>query len=187
MVVRRADGGFTMVSAEMYADPKWVAMRIGVYSSDDTSLQWAFYTVEAGGWASGFRAAIDRSCSWHWRGERCPRREATAESHALVWGAGGIQFFGRGRWYRVGRDSIGTMRHTRHGSSHTTRVRCTSMRWTPTGPQNLRRARRPKPCHYQDPRECVCTPRALESPENVYGSRASRDVRGSRAVSSTMP
>ena len=40
VVVRRADGGFTMVTAEMYGDPRWVAMRLGVWRSDD-ALAWA--------------------------------------------------------------------------------------------------------------------------------------------------
>jgi hypothetical protein len=35
IVVRRADGGFSMICAEMYAEPKWVAMRLGVWSSRD--------------------------------------------------------------------------------------------------------------------------------------------------------
>jgi hypothetical protein len=39
IVVRRADGGFSMVAAEMYASPKWVSMRIGVFTSRD-GLDW---------------------------------------------------------------------------------------------------------------------------------------------------
>ena len=39
IVVRRADGGFSMICAEMYADPKWVSMRLGVYTSVD-ALTW---------------------------------------------------------------------------------------------------------------------------------------------------
>jgi len=40
VVVRRADGGFSMVAAEMYADPKWVNMRLGLFTSRD-GLAWA--------------------------------------------------------------------------------------------------------------------------------------------------
>jgi hypothetical protein len=39
VVVRRADGGFSMVCAEMYGDPKWVAMQLGVFRSED-GLAW---------------------------------------------------------------------------------------------------------------------------------------------------
>jgi len=39
IVVRRADGGFSMIGAEMYGDPHWVAMRLGVYTSTD-ALHW---------------------------------------------------------------------------------------------------------------------------------------------------
>ena len=39
IVVRRQDGRLTMVAAEMYDNPHWVAMRIGVYASDD-GMQW---------------------------------------------------------------------------------------------------------------------------------------------------
>ena len=39
IVVRRADGGFSMVSAEMWTDPHWVAMRLGVWKSTD-ALHW---------------------------------------------------------------------------------------------------------------------------------------------------
>ena len=39
IVVRRADGGLTMICAEMYGDPKWVRMRLGVYKSAD-GMQW---------------------------------------------------------------------------------------------------------------------------------------------------
>ena len=39
IVVRRADGGFSMISAEMYGDPRWVAMRLGVWKSRD-GLEW---------------------------------------------------------------------------------------------------------------------------------------------------
>ena len=40
VVVRRADGAFTMICAEMYGDPKWVSMQLGVYHSAD-GLSWA--------------------------------------------------------------------------------------------------------------------------------------------------
>lgn len=40
IVVRRADGGFSMVASEMYAAPKWVNMRLGVYTSAD-GLAWS--------------------------------------------------------------------------------------------------------------------------------------------------
>lgn len=39
IVVRRADGRFSMVCAEMYAPPKWVSMRLGVFTSSD-GLAW---------------------------------------------------------------------------------------------------------------------------------------------------
>jgi len=39
IVVRRADGGLTMLSAEMYGDPYAVAMQLGVFKSDD-GLDW---------------------------------------------------------------------------------------------------------------------------------------------------
>jgi hypothetical protein len=39
IVVRRDDGAFTMICAEMYADPKWVAMQLGVFHSAD-GLTW---------------------------------------------------------------------------------------------------------------------------------------------------
>ncbi len=39
IVVRRADGAFTMICAEMYGDPKWVAMQLGVFHSAD-GLAW---------------------------------------------------------------------------------------------------------------------------------------------------
>ena len=39
IVVRRADGAFTMICAEMYGAHKWVAMRLGVYGSPD-GLAW---------------------------------------------------------------------------------------------------------------------------------------------------
>eukprot|EP00040_Diaphanoeca_grandis_P040590 m.5399 g.5399 ORF g.5399 m.5399 type:complete len:404 (-) comp4381_c0_seq1:230-1441(-) len=39
IVVRRADGGLSMLVAEMYDDPRWVAMRLGVYKSVD-GLHW---------------------------------------------------------------------------------------------------------------------------------------------------
>lgn len=39
IVVRKADGTFSMVATEMYADPKWVATRLGVYMSED-GLAW---------------------------------------------------------------------------------------------------------------------------------------------------
>ena len=39
VVVRRADGGFSMIAAEMYANPHWIAMRVGVYTSRD-GLHW---------------------------------------------------------------------------------------------------------------------------------------------------
>jgi len=35
IVVRRNDGTFSMISAEMYADIKWVAMRLGIWKSQD--------------------------------------------------------------------------------------------------------------------------------------------------------
>ena len=38
-VVRRADGGFTMIAAEMYADPHWINMRLGIYKSAD-GMDW---------------------------------------------------------------------------------------------------------------------------------------------------
>ena len=40
IVVRRADGGLQMIAAEMYADPVWVAMRLGVYTSHD-GMAWS--------------------------------------------------------------------------------------------------------------------------------------------------
>lgn len=39
IVVRRADGGFSMVASEMAGDPKWVTMRLGIFSSRD-GLAW---------------------------------------------------------------------------------------------------------------------------------------------------
>jgi len=39
IVVRRKDGGFSMVAAEMYADPMWIAMQLGIYGSSD-GLGW---------------------------------------------------------------------------------------------------------------------------------------------------
>ena len=39
IVVRRADGGLTMVSAAMYGDPLWVRMRLDVFASAD-GLVW---------------------------------------------------------------------------------------------------------------------------------------------------
>lgn len=38
--MRRHDGGFSMVAAAMYADPKWVNMRLDTYTSRD-GLEWA--------------------------------------------------------------------------------------------------------------------------------------------------
>ena len=35
IVVRTASGGFAMICAEMHDDPKWVAMRLGVWTSHD--------------------------------------------------------------------------------------------------------------------------------------------------------
>jgi hypothetical protein len=40
IVVRRADGGFSMIGAEMYDDPRWVSMRLGVYFSPD-AINWS--------------------------------------------------------------------------------------------------------------------------------------------------
>jgi len=40
VVVRRADGGFTMLAAEMWSAPKWVRMRLGVFTSRD-GLAWS--------------------------------------------------------------------------------------------------------------------------------------------------
>ena len=37
--MRRADGAFSMISAEMWTDPHWVAMRLGVWKSTD-ALHW---------------------------------------------------------------------------------------------------------------------------------------------------
>ena len=39
IVVRRADGTLSMIAAEMYEDPKWVAMQLGVHTSAD-GLAW---------------------------------------------------------------------------------------------------------------------------------------------------
>lgn len=39
IVVRRADGSFSMISAEIYAKPRVIAMRLGVYRSSD-GLHW---------------------------------------------------------------------------------------------------------------------------------------------------
>ncbi len=39
IVVRRADGAFTMICAEMYGDPKWVSMELGVFHSAD-GISW---------------------------------------------------------------------------------------------------------------------------------------------------
>ncbi len=39
-MVRRQDGALQMIAAEMYDDPFWVAMRLGVYRSAD-GLQWS--------------------------------------------------------------------------------------------------------------------------------------------------
>ena len=39
IVVRRADGRFSMVASEMYTDPRWVSMRLGVFTSPD-GLAW---------------------------------------------------------------------------------------------------------------------------------------------------
>jgi hypothetical protein len=35
IVVRRADGGFQLIAAEMYDDPMWVNMRLGIWQSAD--------------------------------------------------------------------------------------------------------------------------------------------------------
>ncbi len=40
IVVRRTDGSFIMIASEMYADPKWINMRLGVWSSLDGSGDW---------------------------------------------------------------------------------------------------------------------------------------------------
>jgi hypothetical protein len=40
IVVRRLDGSFVMIASEMYADPKWINMRLGVWSSHDGSGAW---------------------------------------------------------------------------------------------------------------------------------------------------
>lgn len=40
IVVRRADGGFSMIAAAMYGDPLWVRMRLDVFRSAD-GLSWA--------------------------------------------------------------------------------------------------------------------------------------------------
>ena len=37
--MRRKDGGFSMIAAEMYTNPHWIAMRLGVYTSRD-GLYW---------------------------------------------------------------------------------------------------------------------------------------------------
>jgi hypothetical protein len=34
IVVRRQDGSFQMIAAEMYAQPVWVAMRLGIWQSE---------------------------------------------------------------------------------------------------------------------------------------------------------
>jgi hypothetical protein len=39
MVVRRHDGGFTMITAAMYGDPFWIRMRLDLFKSSD-GLQW---------------------------------------------------------------------------------------------------------------------------------------------------
>ena len=39
IVVRRADGGFQLIAAEMYDDPLWVRMRLGVWTSPD-AVHW---------------------------------------------------------------------------------------------------------------------------------------------------
>ena len=39
MVVRRQDGGFTMITAAMYGDPFWIRMRLDLFKSSD-GLNW---------------------------------------------------------------------------------------------------------------------------------------------------
>ena len=38
IVVRRKDGCFSMISAEMYSDPKGVNMRLGIWRSTDALM-----------------------------------------------------------------------------------------------------------------------------------------------------
>lgn len=40
IVVRRMNGSFMMIAAEMYGDPKWVSMRLGVWTSADGAGAW---------------------------------------------------------------------------------------------------------------------------------------------------
>jgi len=62
IVVRRADGGFTMICAEMYSDPKWVAMRLGVWFSRDAMTWTKVRTLRNS--SANFDGTSQHSSSW---------------------------------------------------------------------------------------------------------------------------
>ena len=62
IVVRRADGGFSLLAAAMYGKPVWVRMRLDVYTSRD-ALTWAkARSVRAS--SADFTGADRHSSSW---------------------------------------------------------------------------------------------------------------------------
>ncbi len=62
IVVRRADGGFQMVVAEMYDDIKWVSMRLGIWTSPDAMTWKKVRTVRTS--SGNFDGTDPHSSSW---------------------------------------------------------------------------------------------------------------------------
>lgn len=62
IVVRRADGSFSMICAEMYGDPKWVAMRLGVWASPDAMNWTKARTLRTS--SANFNGSSQHSSSW---------------------------------------------------------------------------------------------------------------------------
>lgn len=62
IVVRRADGTFSMICAEMYSDPKWVSMRLGVWASSDAMAWRKVRTLRTSD--SNMNGSSQHSSSW---------------------------------------------------------------------------------------------------------------------------
>lgn len=62
IVVRREDGGFTMISAEMWADPKWVQMRLGIWRSSDATNWTKVRTIRQS--SGNYNGTDPHSSSW---------------------------------------------------------------------------------------------------------------------------
>jgi len=62
IVVRRKDGTFSMISAEMYADPLWVAMRLGIWYSEDAFVWKKVRSLRQS--SANFNGTDQHSSSW---------------------------------------------------------------------------------------------------------------------------